>query len=34
MRFNVTTCDDPAVHRWLAHVAARPKDALVPQAAE
>ncbi len=26
MRFNVTTCDDPRVHRWLEHVAARPKD--------
>jgi DNA-binding transcriptional MocR family regulator len=23
MRFNITTCDDPAVHRWLEHVAAR-----------
>ena len=34
MRFNVTTCDDPAVHRWLAHVAARPKDAWALQAAE
>jgi DNA-binding transcriptional MocR family regulator len=34
MRFNVTTCDDPAVHRWLAHVAARPKGEWGLQAAE
>ena len=34
MRFNVTTCDDPAVLRWLAQVAARPKDAWALQAAE
>jgi len=34
MRFNVTTSDDPAVHRWLAHVAARPKEAWALQAAE
>jgi DNA-binding transcriptional MocR family regulator len=34
MRFNVTTCDDPRVHRWLEHIATRPKDDWVPQAAE
>jgi DNA-binding transcriptional MocR family regulator len=34
MRFNVTTCDDPRVHRWLEHVAARPKADWVLQAAE
>lgn len=34
MRFNVTTCDDPRMHRWLEHVADRPKDDWAQQAAE
>jgi DNA-binding transcriptional MocR family regulator len=34
MRFNVATCDDPRVHRWLEHIADRPNDDRVPQAAE
>jgi DNA-binding transcriptional MocR family regulator len=34
MRFNVTTCDDPRVIRWLEHVAARPRDDWGLQAAE
>jgi DNA-binding transcriptional MocR family regulator len=34
MRFNVTTCDDPRLHRWLEHIATRPKDDWVPRAAE
>lgn len=34
MRFNVTTCDDPRVHRWLEQVAARPKGDWARQAAE
>jgi DNA-binding transcriptional MocR family regulator len=34
MRFNVTTCDDPRVQRWLEHVAARPRDDWALQAAE
>jgi DNA-binding transcriptional MocR family regulator len=34
MRFNVATCDDPRVHRWLEHIATRPKDDWVRQAAE
>jgi DNA-binding transcriptional MocR family regulator len=34
MRFNVTTCDDPRVHRWLEHIAAGPNDDRAAQAAE
>lgn len=34
IRFNVTTCDDPRVHRWLEHIAASSKDDWVSQAAE
>ena len=34
MRFNVTTCDDPRVYRWLEHIAARPKDDWLRQAAD
>jgi hypothetical protein len=34
MRFNVTTCDDPRLLRWLELVAARPKDGWGLQAAE
>lgn len=34
MRFNVTACDDPHVHRWLEHVAAQPKEDWARQAAE
>jgi DNA-binding transcriptional MocR family regulator len=34
MRFNVTTCDDPRVIRWLEHIAARSRDDWGLQAAE
>ena len=34
IRFNVTTCDDARVHRWLEQVAQRPKDEWTRQAAE
>jgi hypothetical protein len=34
MRFNVTTCGEPRLHRWLEHVAGRPKEDWTMQAAE
>ncbi len=34
MRFNVTTCGEPRLHRWLEHVAGRPKEDWTMLAAE
>ncbi|XIA63612.1 aminotransferase class I/II-fold pyridoxal phosphate-dependent enzyme [Bradyrhizobium sp. TZ2] len=34
MRFNVAACDDPRLHRWLEHIAARSSEDWARQAAE